>query len=163
MSKVTSLRNLLGILKSSTDETHSTPSILEISGDEPDQLDQQHREKVLIPNYLFLPHEAAAVVSEFEGEMVRSWKFRWWISDDVFVLCETEGSRGLAASVEGSVQLVMFCYNVVFQGGLFAPNNDEDLRTWVIEDPWDHGCYFIEHWDNVFTNVSSCSVDDDDT
>ena len=49
------------------------------------------------------------------------------------------------------------------QGGLFAPNNDEDMMTWVMEDPWDHGCCFIEHQDDIFINVSLYSASDDDT
>ena len=48
------------------------------------------------------------------------------------------------------------------QGDLFAPNDDEDPKTWVMEDPWDHGCYFIEHRDEIFIDISSYSASDDD-
>ena len=39
------------------------------------------------------------------------------------------------------------------QGGMFLPKDDEDLRAWVIEDPWDWVSYFFEHRDEVFIEV----------
>ncbi|CAI8600806.1 unnamed protein product [Vicia faba] len=35
------------------------------------------------------------------------------------------------------------------QGGLFARENDDDLRTWAATDPWDHESYFVKNLDDV--------------
>ena len=41
------------------------------------------------------------------------------------------------------------------QGGLFPPEENEDLRYWVTQDPWDWPSYFFEHRDDVFTEVDA--------
>ena len=41
----------------------------------------------------------------------------------------------------------------VDQGVPFPPDDDEDLRSWVMQDPWDWVSYFFEHRDEVFTKV----------
>ena len=41
----------------------------------------------------------------------------------------------------------------VDQGSLFSLEDDEDLRTWVANDPWDWPSYFFEHQDDVFIEV----------